>query len=110
MIQIGKSGGAANAAAPELMRMKLKKFTNKVNAKVKKEDADDATKDAVWPFQYDNPANKELVTSVNMFDFDDDWGDQFQGSDPFGHEAEDDDDEPPEEVYKDDGSSWDKDF
>ena len=98
VIQIGKSGGAANAAAPELMRMKLKKFTNKVNAKVKKEDADDATKDAVWPFQYDNPANKELVTSVNMFDFDDDWGDQFQGSDPFGHEAEDDDDEPPEEA------------
>ena len=33
-----------------------------------------------------------------MFDFDDDWADQFQEDDPFGREIIDDDDEPPEEA------------
>ena len=71
-----------------------------MNAKVKKDDADDTKRDAVWPFQYDNPENKTLVTSVNMFDFDDDFGDQFQKNDPFSREIEDDEDEPPEEEAR----------
>ena len=50
VIQIGKSGGAGIAAAPELMRLKLKKFTNKVEAQVRKENAEDKEADAVYYF------------------------------------------------------------
>eukprot|EP00946_MAST-07B_sp_MAST-7B-sp1_P005039 g5039.t1 len=92
-VQWGDNGGAANAAAPELLRMQMEKIAKKRRKKMVKDDKEDAVHGGYWAFEYDNPRNADVVTQGDAWDFDDDWADQFNDDGAFEHGRDEVDDE-----------------
>jgi Ca2+-binding EF-hand superfamily protein len=92
-VQWGDNGGAANPAAPELLRMQMEKIAKKRKKIMAKQDKEDAVHGGYWAFEYDNPRNAEVVTQADAWDFDDDWADQFNDDGAFEHGRDDVDDE-----------------
>ena len=76
-------GGTGIPGSPELIRAKIRKHTGKVKKQKAALDAQDRTHSRYWPFEYNNPRNAALVTQSNVWDFGDDWADQFNDDDPF---------------------------